>query len=255
MNNGEPVPVHQHHKQDEHRKRLLAAAAPLLIIPAVPHTQMLLGGVHHALPAGCNEAEERALAHIKSEMFWDHGVHRLWLSPLPAHFSPHERHVVFDLGHTRTGLHEYGHSTMLRNSLVGALRRGNMHLYGNALRATRGMKGMLIPAVIAQTGDGKDAGKRGAIAGAVVSAPFLIEEGMANAMAVKKILAVNHIHGILPSVAYLARMAPAYGTYAAAAGKLIAAGYGAGKLREAWIKNRDAHKKHRGGERNERNSR
>lgn len=238
--------MHKHvQKHDEKRRRLLAAATPLLIIPAAPHAQVLLGGVHHALPAGGTVAEVRALDALKAEMFWEHGVARHWLSPLPAHFSPHGRHVVYDLGHTRTGLHEYGHSTMLRNSLVGALRRGNMHLYGNALRATRGMKGMLIPAVIAQTGDGKDAGKRGAIAGAVMSAPFLIEEGMANAMAVKKILAVNHLHGILPSVAYLARMAPAYGTYAAAAGKLIAAGYGAGKLREAWIKNREAHKKHR----------
>ena len=221
--------AHTHEERQKLRMRL--AKAGLVGIPIAMAAQIAGSVVHHGLPDGATHAEKKALNAFKWEMA-GHGVTPGWHQT--AHYNPGTKMVRYPAGAVTTALHEYGHSTMERGGLQGLLRHINMPFYALGTRASRGF-GLLVPAAVAQTGDGDKAGRRGAIAGAVIAAPFLAEEALANLQAAKKILAVNGLHGILPSLRYLARATPAYSTYVGAAAKLIGAGYGAGKLREFYL--------------------
>lgn len=182
--------------------------------------------------------EMRALAALRWEMLHK-GVTKRHLSDQPAHFNPMDKTVVYD--NVRTGLHEMGHSTMFRNSLLGYARRANlwMTIPGKVL----GMKGAAVVAFAASGKDGDKSMKKGAVIGAALVTPTIAEEILANAQAARKIISVNGVSkGLSPAAKYLAHMAVPLATYAGWGGAIVGAGAAGGKLREIFERSRGAKK-------------
>jgi hypothetical protein len=188
---------------------------------------MVVGGnLHAVIPQYGTPAERRALSSLKREMIF-HGVTPTFLTTGPAHYNPKSKSVHYDTFSTRTGLHEYGHATSARNTLLGALRRANMRTTYQMIHTP-----LLRLGLLTQIGPTKDSSTRGAILGGALAIPALAEEATANIQAATRIIRTNGARGIAPAMRYLAAMAPAFSTYVGKGAFLAGTGYGAGLLRE-----------------------
>lgn len=210
-------------------------------------TAVLHGGyLLHTLRDNYGTAEERsALRALKMELL-KHGVTRNHaLSSAIGNngmYLPATRSVAYPLGGTRTGLHEYGHATMERKSLLGAARRVNVRML-YSLGMTRKRYIALGSALAPSYKEGKG-GVQGAAIGGALAVPMLAEEALANLQAARKIVSTSGVRGVTPALRYLASSLPAYSTYLGHAAKLVGAGYAGGALRD-YIIARSKHKNKR----------
>ena len=233
--------MNSQHRQ-ERNKVIGTSAALLLGGTAVAHGGYLL----HTLRDNYGTAEERkALLALKLELA-RHGVTRNHaLSSAIGNngvYLPSRKQVAYPLGGTRTGLHEYGHATMERKSLLGAARKLNVKmLYSLGMMKKRYVA--LGSALAPSYKEGKGSVQGAAIGGAL-AVPMLAEEALANLQAARKVVSTSGVRGITPALRYLASSLPAYSTYLGHAATLVGAGFAGGALRDYIIKrNKEQHKR------------
>lgn len=218
----------------EKRKAIGTSAALLLGGTAVMHGGHLL----HTLRDNYGTPEERkALRSLKLELL-KHGVTRnhLLSSAIGDNgmYIPDIRQVAYPFGGTRTGLHEYGHATMERKSLLGAARRLNLQM-GYGLGHLKKRYVALGAALAPSYKEGKGSVQGAAIGGAL-AVPMLAEEALANLQAARKIVSTSGVRGVTPALRYLASSLPAYSTYLGHAMRLVGAGFAGGALRDYIIR-------------------
>jgi hypothetical protein len=214
-------------RRSRRRKRMLTIAVAPLSGIALQHASLKL----HQIPR--NMTSPNARKALRS-LAWEMGKKGVYAVPgTRAYFSPSANKVVYPMGKTYTGLHEYGHATMKRSSLLGAVRRmastpGRLLFHGRTPLAVG----------LGAVSGGKFDEKKVALTSLALNAPVLAEEAIANIQAARAVRkAGGGLRGIGSASKYLVNMAPAYGTYAGAALGAAGLGYATAKLVK-WNKKR-----------------
>jgi hypothetical protein len=210
-------------KPKRRRKRNVPLALPAAA--AYGFKQMSgIGAQHYTVSRRNTPATVKALRDLTRELSREHGLRvRSPRSGMGGYFIPSKKTVVFRPKNVDIGLHELGHATMLRKSTFGAVRRAvlptGFHLFRNkgAIGALGAVSGdtTLAPTVVL-----------------AASAPILGEEAIANIQAARAIRKATGggVKGFAEVGKYLARMAPAYGTYLGGAGLSAGLAYGLARI-------------------------